>query len=188
MFFSGALFCRLPHQQQLKVDIHVSLNRVRLACSASWLVPGSLQPTWQQDEHTGSSTGTATLHNSADRLGQSVCLSVPVANGVMTVPAVVHCRREFVRLILKHSKETILCVCYTNHALDQFLEALLDKGIKGGGWLLCTYQLCHSHWRHWGPLPFNEINMRSRIKMDRQSQDAEVNKHTRQDQHACTCL
>jgi hypothetical protein len=32
-------------------------------------------------------------------------------------------------LILKHSKETILCVCYTNHALDQFLESLLDKGI-----------------------------------------------------------
>ncbi len=33
--------------------------------------------------------------------------------------------------IVKHSKETILCVCYTNHALDQFLEALLDKGITG---------------------------------------------------------
>jgi hypothetical protein len=32
-------------------------------------------------------------------------------------------------LILRHSSETILCVCYTNHALDQFLEALLDKGI-----------------------------------------------------------
>lgn len=32
-------------------------------------------------------------------------------------------------LILKHSSETILCVCYTNHALDQFLESLLDKGI-----------------------------------------------------------
>jgi superfamily II DNA or RNA helicase len=33
-------------------------------------------------------------------------------------------------LILKHSSETILCVCYTNHALDQFLESLLDKGIN----------------------------------------------------------
>ncbi|GFH10317.1 uncharacterized protein HaLaN_05608 [Haematococcus lacustris] len=32
--------------------------------------------------------------------------------------------------IVRHSQETILCVCYTNHALDQFLEALLDKGIK----------------------------------------------------------
>lgn len=32
-------------------------------------------------------------------------------------------------LILKHSSEKILCVCYTNHALDQFLEALLQKGI-----------------------------------------------------------
>ncbi|GFH25754.1 uncharacterized protein HaLaN_23766, partial [Haematococcus lacustris] len=47
--------------------------------------------------------------------------------GVMLSQAIVH-----------HSQETILCVCYTNHALDQFLEALLDKGIKdivriGGG-------------------------------------------------------
>ncbi|RUP52086.1 hypothetical protein BC936DRAFT_141680 [Jimgerdemannia flammicorona] len=25
----------------------------------------------------------------------------------------------------------ILCICYTNHALDQFLEHLLDKGVKG---------------------------------------------------------
>jgi superfamily II DNA or RNA helicase len=33
-------------------------------------------------------------------------------------------------LILKHSSASIMCVCYTNHALDQFLEALLDKGIK----------------------------------------------------------
>ena len=31
--------------------------------------------------------------------------------------------------ITRRSQETILCVCYTNHALDQFLEALLDKGI-----------------------------------------------------------
>ncbi len=31
--------------------------------------------------------------------------------------------------ILRRSSETILCVCYTNHALDQFLEALLAKGI-----------------------------------------------------------
>lgn len=26
--------------------------------------------------------------------------------------------------------QPILCVCYTNHALDQFLEALMDAGIK----------------------------------------------------------
>ncbi|KAG1675263.1 hypothetical protein FOA52_016294 [Chlamydomonas sp. UWO 241] len=31
--------------------------------------------------------------------------------------------------IVRLSEETILCVCYTNHALDQFREALLDKGI-----------------------------------------------------------
>lgn len=32
--------------------------------------------------------------------------------------------------LVRRSTETILCVCYTNHALDQFLESLLDKGIK----------------------------------------------------------
>jgi hypothetical protein len=32
--------------------------------------------------------------------------------------------------IYRRSSETVLIVCYTNHALDQFLEALLDKGIK----------------------------------------------------------
>ena len=31
--------------------------------------------------------------------------------------------------LVRLSKKTILCVCYTNHALDQFLESLLDKGI-----------------------------------------------------------
>ena len=31
--------------------------------------------------------------------------------------------------LIRLSKVTILCVCYTNHALDQFLESLLDKGI-----------------------------------------------------------
>lgn len=30
-------------------------------------------------------------------------------------------------ILLRHSAAKILCVCYTNHALDQFLEALLDK-------------------------------------------------------------
>jgi superfamily II DNA or RNA helicase len=33
-------------------------------------------------------------------------------------------------ILLRNTSETILCVCYTNHALDQFLEALLDKGVK----------------------------------------------------------
>ena len=31
--------------------------------------------------------------------------------------------------LIRLSSKTILIVCYTNHALDQFLEALLDKGI-----------------------------------------------------------
>lgn len=31
--------------------------------------------------------------------------------------------------ILASTNETILCVCYTNHALDDFLESLLDVGI-----------------------------------------------------------
>jgi len=33
------------------------------------------------------------------------------------------------RMILHSTEETILCVCYTNHALDAFLEDLLDAGI-----------------------------------------------------------
>jgi AAA domain len=33
-------------------------------------------------------------------------------------------------MILQNTDETILCVCYTNHALDQFLEYLLDSGEK----------------------------------------------------------
>jgi hypothetical protein len=35
------------------------------------------------------------------------------------------------QVILNTTNATILCVCYTNHALDQFLEALLDRGVKG---------------------------------------------------------
>ena len=36
---------------------------------------------------------------------------------------------ELCKTILSCSSANILVVCYTNHALDQFLEALLDKGI-----------------------------------------------------------
>ncbi|KAL7552460.1 hypothetical protein ACHAWF_015711 [Thalassiosira exigua] len=32
------------------------------------------------------------------------------------------------KMIRDNSDESILCVCYTNHALDQFLEHMLDKG------------------------------------------------------------
>ena len=32
------------------------------------------------------------------------------------------------QIILQNSTEKILCVCYTNHALDQFLEHMLDYG------------------------------------------------------------
>ena len=32
--------------------------------------------------------------------------------------------------IVSHTQETILCVCYTNHALDSFLEELLARGMK----------------------------------------------------------
>lgn len=34
------------------------------------------------------------------------------------------------QIILASTSETILCVCYTNHALDDFLEGLLDGGIR----------------------------------------------------------
>ena len=33
-------------------------------------------------------------------------------------------------IIYHHTKQKILIECYTNHALDQFLEGLLDRGIK----------------------------------------------------------
>lgn len=36
---------------------------------------------------------------------------------------------ELCDIILRQSNKTLLVVCYTNHALDQFLEALLNKGI-----------------------------------------------------------
>jgi hypothetical protein len=37
---------------------------------------------------------------------------------------------QLTRAILAASNETILCVCYTNHALDSFLEELLDDGLS----------------------------------------------------------
>jgi len=33
------------------------------------------------------------------------------------------------KVILDQTSETILCVCYTNHALDQFLEDLISNGV-----------------------------------------------------------
>ncbi|CAM9689799.1 unnamed protein product, partial [Sphacelaria rigidula] len=40
--------------------------------------------------------------------------------------------------ILSYTSERIICVCYTNHALDSFLEDMMSKGVKdivriGGG-------------------------------------------------------
>jgi len=32
------------------------------------------------------------------------------------------------KMIRDNSDESILCVCYTNHALDQFLEHMIQKG------------------------------------------------------------
>ena len=34
------------------------------------------------------------------------------------------------RIIFSNTSMKILCVCYTNHALDQFLEELLEKGVN----------------------------------------------------------
>lgn len=40
---------------------------------------------------------------------------------------------KIIKVLLKHKEQTkmgpILCVCYTNHALDQLLEHLLDEGV-----------------------------------------------------------
>lgn len=38
----------------------------------------------------------------------------------------------FTNILFKFTSKTILVVCYTNHALDQFLEDLLDIGIPAG--------------------------------------------------------
>lgn len=46
---------------------------------------------------------------------------------------------QITRAILKNkrhgtgfgTKSPILCICFTNHALDQFLEGLLDSGVDG---------------------------------------------------------
>lgn len=42
---------------------------------------------------------------------------------------------KIIRVLLAHKKQAklgpIICVCYTNHALDQLLEHLLDDGTKG---------------------------------------------------------
>jgi superfamily II DNA or RNA helicase len=37
---------------------------------------------------------------------------------------------ELCSILVQHTDTTVLCVCYTNHALDQFLESLLKKGIR----------------------------------------------------------
>ncbi|KAL3496205.1 P-loop containing nucleoside triphosphate hydrolase protein [Aspergillus germanicus] len=48
--------------------------------------------------------------------------------------------------LYKHSTETILVMCYTNHALDQFLEDLLDIGIDSTASLsLFAQQFDYSH-------------------------------------------
>lgn len=46
----------------------------------------------------------------------------------------------------------ILCVCFTNHALDQFLEGLLDAGIEGvvrvgGRWVVRPSPSSLQTWR-----------------------------------------
>ncbi|VUC25866.1 unnamed protein product [Clonostachys rosea] len=42
---------------------------------------------------------------------------------------------KIIKVLLAHKEQTkmgpILCVCYTNHALDQLLEHLLDEGVDG---------------------------------------------------------
>lgn len=32
------------------------------------------------------------------------------------------------KVVRQNTDESILCVCYTNHALDQFLEHMLEAG------------------------------------------------------------
>jgi AAA domain len=54
-------------------------------------------------------------------------------------------------IILRSTQETVLCVCYTNHALDQFLEALLDKGITNvcaASFDVCAHSATQQHTGH----------------------------------------
>ncbi|KXZ51992.1 hypothetical protein GPECTOR_10g1014 [Gonium pectorale] len=90
---------------------------------------GFLQPGTLEAELAHLSTQGVTLDPS-QRAALQACLSQRVAL-VQGPPGT---GKTFVGVLLcdallRHSSETILVVCYTNHALDQFLEALLEKGI-----------------------------------------------------------
>jgi superfamily II DNA or RNA helicase len=68
------------------------------------------------------------------------------------------------QIIHEHSAARVLCVCYTNHALDQFLECLIAAGITnivriGGNSknaALDTYQLRNKSYR----VPFTSVQSR----------------------------
>lgn len=69
---------------------------------------------------------------------QAVALKAMLCQEVSVVQGPPGCGKTFIGIkfvasLLKHNggllSGPILCVCYTNHALDQFLEGLLDEGI-----------------------------------------------------------
>ena len=47
------------------------------------------------------------------------------------------------RALLKHWKGPIMCVCLTNHALDQFLGDLLDADVDGIVRCGTVYSVCN---------------------------------------------
>lgn len=66
------------------------------------------------------------------------------------------------KAIYLHSKETILTVCYTHHALDQFLEDLLDLGIPASS----IVRLGSSAKATSRTQPLSLKELRSSVKMD----------------------
>lgn len=84
----------------------------RLVCSWSWLCPAQLLQTF-----LGVKIVQLLLHNAAalgpPRVFPGTRTGGGDGNGSRNEPTL----------------GPILCVCYTNHALDQFLEGLLDAGI-----------------------------------------------------------
>lgn len=85
------------------------------------------------------------------------------------------------KIILSHTKEKILCVCFTNHALDSFLEDLLSKGVQdivriGSGCRNQKLEPCQL--RNLSSTGFNQVQNRqyARLKSSQDNLREEINK------------
>lgn len=92
------------------------------------------------------------------------------------------------QVILSSTSENILCVCYTNHALDSFLEDMLEKGVTdmvriGGGSKspkLERYQL-----RNREAYRFNQVQNRQYARLMSALEDSE--ERIRGREHSLNC-